>query len=118
MNLCVGPDEFNEAARRLSPAPHGDDKVQPEDCRSFACTRSLGFPGSYGKSSSSSKSEVPIVMPRGRGGKLYTVRKGYQVGIFTTWAKCEIHVKGYPGCEFRSFKLYEDAVRYLGFTPR
>jgi viroplasmin and RNaseH domain-containing protein len=54
---------------------------------------------------------------KGHGGKFYAVRKGYQVEIFTTWAEYEIQVKGYPGCEFWSFKLYEDVVRYLGFSP-
>jgi hypothetical protein len=103
--------------KRQFPAPHGDVEFRPEDCKNCACSRGAEFRIPCGEASNSVKQEIPLITPKNRSGKFYAVRKGYRLGIFTTWSECEIQVKGYPGCEFRSFKLYEDAVRYLGFSP-
>jgi hypothetical protein len=50
--------------------------------------------------------------PRAR--KYYVVRRGYVTGLFTSWAECESQVKGFSNAEFKSFKVREEAVRYLG----
>ena len=35
--------------------------------------------------------------------KYYVVWKGRKTGIFTSWAECEVQVKGFVGAEFKSF---------------
>lgn len=35
--------------------------------------------------------------------KFYTVRKGHQPGVYTSWAECQAQVKGFSGAEFKSF---------------
>ncbi|WP_078598543.1 viroplasmin family protein [Evansella clarkii] len=35
--------------------------------------------------------------------KYYTVRKGRNPGVYSSWAECESQVKGFPGAEFKSF---------------
>lgn len=45
--------------------------------------------------------------------KYYAVRKGYKPGIYTSWKNCEKQVKGFKGCEFKSFKTKEEAIKFL-----
>ncbi len=45
--------------------------------------------------------------------KLYAVRRGKSVGIFTTWDKCRAAVEGYPCAEYKSFTSEEEAEAYL-----
>ena len=45
--------------------------------------------------------------------KFYAVRKGHQMGIFKTWAQCQIHTAGFSGAEFKSFKTMEEAEDYM-----
>jgi viroplasmin and RNaseH domain-containing protein len=47
--------------------------------------------------------------------KFYVVRRGRMTGLFYTWPDCESQVKGFSNAEFKSFKVKEDALRYLGF---
>lgn len=47
------------------------------------------------------------------GKKVYAVRKGRKVGIFTTWAECESYIKGYSGAEYKSFKTRREAEAYM-----
>lgn len=35
--------------------------------------------------------------------KFYTVRKGHNPGVYTSWAECQEQVKGFSGAEFKSF---------------
>ena len=42
-------------------------------------------------------------------GKYYVVAKGNQPGIFDSWAKAEIQVKGFGGAVFKSFKDLNEA---------
>ena len=48
--------------------------------------------------------------------KFYAVLKGHKVGIFTTWAACQVSTKGYSGAAFKSFTTKEEADVYLGNT--
>lgn len=46
-------------------------------------------------------------------GKLYAVRTGRKIGIFTNWQDCELQVKGYPGAQYKSFFSRIEAEVYL-----
>lgn len=35
--------------------------------------------------------------------KFYVVWKGRKTGVFTSWAECEKHVKGFTGAQYRAF---------------
>jgi len=50
--------------------------------------------------------------------KYYTVFKGREIGIFTSWAECEEQVKGFSGALYKSFKSREEAEEALGLTAR
>ncbi|CCW61121.1 unnamed protein product [Phytomonas sp. EM1] len=41
--------------------------------------------------------------------KYYAVAKGYQRGIYATWAECYKQVHGYSGARFKGFKTLEEA---------
>lgn len=45
--------------------------------------------------------------------KFYTVRKGHQPGIYTSWAECEAQVKGFKGAEFKGFASKDIAEHAL-----
>ena len=46
--------------------------------------------------------------------KIYAVRKGKTTGIFYSWDECSASVNGYPGAEYKSFTIKEEANAYLG----
>ena len=46
--------------------------------------------------------------------KIYAVRKGKTTGIFYSWDECSASVNGYPGAEYKSFTMKEEANAYLG----
>ncbi len=46
--------------------------------------------------------------------KVYAVKKGKEIGIFQTWEACKASVDGYPGAEYKSFLIMEEAMKYLG----
>ena len=45
--------------------------------------------------------------------KFYAVRRGRQVGIYTSWAACQAQVHGYPGAQYKAFSTKEEAETYL-----
>lgn len=45
--------------------------------------------------------------------KFYAVRRGRQVGIYTSWAACKAQVHGYPDAQFKAFSTKEGAEAYL-----
>ncbi|KAJ3232108.1 Ribonuclease H1 [Chytriomyces hyalinus] len=45
--------------------------------------------------------------------KVYAVKKGREVGIFSTWDECKRSVSGYPGALHKSFATVADANAYL-----
>lgn len=47
------------------------------------------------------------------GSKFYVVRKGREVGIFSTWDECREQVDGFKKSEYRSFDELKDAENYL-----
>jgi ribonuclease HI len=48
--------------------------------------------------------------------KFYAVKKGRTPGVYTTWADCEVQVKGFPGADFHGFGSEEEANKYAGIT--
>ena len=47
------------------------------------------------------------------GKKVYAVARGRATGIFTTWAECERHVKGFEGARYQSFTDVREALAWL-----
>ena len=47
------------------------------------------------------------------GKKVYAVARGRATGIFTTWAECERHVKGFEGARYKSFTDVGEALAWL-----
>lgn len=45
--------------------------------------------------------------------KVYGVKVGAQPGVYDTWAECQLHVKGYPGAQFKSFTDRAAAEAYV-----
>ena len=45
--------------------------------------------------------------------KFYAVRKGRSIGLFESWEECKASVEKFPGAEYKSFALQDDAMRYL-----
>lgn len=43
----------------------------------------------------------------------YAVRKGNQVGIYTTWSETQKHIKGFSGAEYKGFETKEEAEKYM-----
>lgn len=41
--------------------------------------------------------------------KFYVVWKGRKTGIFTSWAECEVQVKGFNGAEYKAFESLREA---------
>jgi hypothetical protein len=46
-------------------------------------------------------------------GKWYAVRRGRQIGVFSSWAKCEPLVKGFQRAEYKSFWTLQEARAYV-----
>lgn len=49
-------------------------------------------------------------------GKYYVVKVGRNVGIYNTWAECEMNVSGYKGAKYKSFTSLSEANDYLNDT--
>ena len=49
--------------------------------------------------------------------KYYAVKKGYQTGIFDTWAQCQKQTQGFKGALFKSFATLKEAQDYLNDEP-
>lgn len=43
----------------------------------------------------------------------YAVRKGFNVGIYDTWAECSQQTNGFSGAEFKKFSTLEEAQNYI-----
>jgi len=41
--------------------------------------------------------------------KYYVVWQGNDTGVFDTWAKCQLQIKGYPNAKYKSFPTKEEA---------
>lgn len=46
--------------------------------------------------------------------KIYAVKKGRTTGLFDNWEDCKKSVNGFPGAQYKSFLLMEEAKAYLG----
>ncbi len=49
--------------------------------------------------------------------KYYVVWKGHQAGIYTTWAECEKHIKGYEYALYKSFEDLATAKKAFASKP-
>ncbi|MCD7892339.1 MAG: ribonuclease H family protein [Erysipelotrichaceae bacterium] len=45
--------------------------------------------------------------------KYYAVKKGRQIGIFSSWEECEKQIKGYSGASYKSFSSLNQAKDFL-----
>ncbi len=50
--------------------------------------------------------------------KFYAVKKGRQIGIFSSWNECEKQVKGFPGALYKSFTSKDEAEAFLDLSPK
>ena len=48
----------------------------------------------------------------------YTVFKGYNPGIYSSWDDCKKNVNGFKGAIFKKFKEYADAQEFLLNGPK
>ncbi len=49
--------------------------------------------------------------------KYYVVWDGVVPGIYTSWAECQLQIKGYVGAKYKSFATKEEADRALSSSP-
>ena len=47
----------------------------------------------------------------------YAVKKGFQPGIYTSWAETQKQVNGFKGAFFKRFKTYSEAVAFVDGKP-
>ena len=52
-------------------------------------------------------------MARKKENKFYTVWKGHTTGVFKTWAECQLQIKNFKGCQYKSFSTEEKAQEAL-----
>lgn len=45
--------------------------------------------------------------------KYYAVRRGLEIGVFTSWEACSARVKGVSGAEYKSFPTEAEAISYI-----
>lgn len=43
----------------------------------------------------------------------YAVKKGRRIGLYETWAECEVQVKGYQGAIYKKFKTKKEAYAFI-----
>lgn len=41
--------------------------------------------------------------------KYYTVWAGHNIGVYDSWAECQLQIKGFPGAKFKGFETREEA---------
>ncbi len=46
--------------------------------------------------------------------KYYAVNVGLTPGVYSDWETCKAQVNGVPNAKYKSFKTYEEAVRFAG----
>jgi ribonuclease HI len=49
--------------------------------------------------------------------RYYVVWEGVTPGVYTSWADCQLQIKGYVGAKFKSFATREEAERALERSP-
>lgn len=49
--------------------------------------------------------------------KFYVVWEGVTPGVYTSWADCQLQIKGYEGAKFKSFDTREEAERASATSP-
>ena len=42
----------------------------------------------------------------------YGVNKGFNTGVYNTWAECEEQIRGFSGAKFKKFPTYEEAKAF------
>jgi len=47
---------------------------------------------------------------------LYAVRKGFEPGVYRSWAECQRQVSGFSGAVYKSFKTLEEARTFVSST--
>ncbi|ATZ18180.1 viroplasmin family protein [Mesoplasma melaleucae] len=51
--------------------------------------------------------------------KYYAVKKGRNIGVYTSWEDCKAQVEGFTGALYKSFTNKQDAKAYIiGITPK
>ena len=50
----------------------------------------------------------------GKAKKFYVVWEGNNPGIYNSWTKCQLEIKGYPGAKYKSFKSLAEAESAYG----
>ena len=48
--------------------------------------------------------------------KIYAVAVGRKVGIYLVWEECKMQVNGFPGAQYKSFSIRDEAEKYLSTT--
>lgn len=43
----------------------------------------------------------------------YAVARGFQAGVYRTWAECERNVSGYSGAKFKKFPTEQMALDFI-----
>ena len=49
--------------------------------------------------------------------KFYAVRRGRKRGVYTSWARAQEQVAGWPGADFKKFRTRAEAEAYVGYHP-
>lgn len=50
--------------------------------------------------------------------KYYAVRKGKNIGIYTSWEECQEQILGFSNAEFKGFMTLADAESYMNNHPK
>lgn len=45
--------------------------------------------------------------------KYYGVRKGYEIGVYDSWVKCQKQIQGFSGADYKSFKSKVEAEAFV-----
>lgn len=45
--------------------------------------------------------------------KYYAVKNGLKIGIYETWAECELQIKGFSGAQYKGFTNLAEAEKYM-----
>lgn len=45
--------------------------------------------------------------------KFYAVKKGFAIGVFENWDDCKKQINGFSGAVYKSFKTYDEAIKFV-----
>lgn len=45
--------------------------------------------------------------------KYYAIWKGHETGVFSTWEQTQLHIKGFPGAQYKAFDSQKEAEEAL-----